>query len=257
MRAAPRRASSWAGMTRVSLATSTSPGRSRRGQVGDDAVLQRRRRPRSSRAESRGRAGLCAIRSGGSAKSKSARFTPASGATRRSQRISGTLNSTAQALPTTWPGRKSRLPKASERNTTLSTTRPDAGRRARLPAPAGAAAAACRRRNRRLAEQERERRRRAPARAARSGRRAPSPATIAATPQPAPRQRCTTSRSTSAAPAASTPDGASSPGATGTRQARRRADRADVADQPVRERDAEQEQDEGGDAELRVVISVR
>ena len=93
-------------MTRVSLATRMSPGRSSVGQVAHDAVLQRRRRHASRRAESRGRAGCWAMRSGGRSKSKSASFTRAAGATRRSKRISGRLTSTAQALPTTWPGQE-------------------------------------------------------------------------------------------------------------------------------------------------------
>ena len=71
------------------------------------------------------------------------------------------------------------------------------------------------------------------------------PAAIAASPQPRPRQRCTTSRSTSAAPTVSTPDGASSPGATGTRHGPPGTQTVpDVQDHPVGERN---EAEEGGE----------
>jgi hypothetical protein len=70
MRASPRRPSSWAGMTRVSLKTRTSPARSSPGRSDTARSASPSGRTSSSRALSRGLAGRSAIRSGGSSKSK-------------------------------------------------------------------------------------------------------------------------------------------------------------------------------------------
>ena len=68
---------------------------------------------------------------------------------------------------------------------------------------------------------------------------------IAAMPNSTPRRRCTRSRSTSAAPIISTPDGAIRPGATGTQAwSVGRADRPDMADHPVGRRNGQAEQDQ-------------
>ena len=72
-----------------------------------------------------------------------------------------------------------------------------------------------------------------------------APTAIAPSPTFVPRRRWTRSRSTSARPIISTPLGAMTPGATGTRQGPfGDADRADIADQPVGRGDGEREKDE-------------